>query len=141
MYKKKEKAKKQKFRHRRDTIPGPLNKKSVALPTALWRLGCKCLTTKYLYGDRHYESPNLELLRKVHIFRHDKHLNFYRTVNIWRLIFQKLLNYKYAELWQKPEHTESESYVTLNMALYPTNEWLQSVQFLYCQSINWNSLL
>jgi hypothetical protein len=98
MYKKKEKAKKQKFGRRRDTIPGPLNKKSVALPTALWWLGCKCLTTKYRYSDHHYESPYLELLGKVHIFRHDKHLNFYRTVNIWRLILQKFLNYKSTEL-------------------------------------------
>jgi hypothetical protein len=73
-------------------------KKSVALPTALWRLGCKWLTTKYLYSDRHYESPNLELLGKVPIFRHDKHLNFYRTVNIWRLILQKFLNYKSTKL-------------------------------------------
>jgi hypothetical protein len=65
MYKKREnKAKKQKFGRRRDTIPGPLDKKSLALPTALWRLGCKCETTKYLNSDRHYESPNLELLEK-----------------------------------------------------------------------------
>jgi hypothetical protein len=83
MYKKREnKAKKQKFGRRRDTIPGPLYQKSVALPTVLWRLGCKYLTTKYLYSDHHYESPNLELLGKVLIFKHDKHLNFYRTVNI-----------------------------------------------------------
>jgi hypothetical protein len=42
MYKKREnKAKKQKFRRRRDTIPGPLDKKSVALPRAVWGLGCK----------------------------------------------------------------------------------------------------
>jgi hypothetical protein len=42
MYKKrKNKAKKQKFGRQRDTIPGPLDKKSVALPTALWRFGCK----------------------------------------------------------------------------------------------------
>jgi hypothetical protein len=60
------------------------------------------LTTKYLYNDRHYESPNLELLGKVLIFRHNKHLNFYRIVNIWRLILQKFLNYKSTELWQKP---------------------------------------
>jgi hypothetical protein len=71
MYKKREnKAKKQKFGRRRDTIPGPLDKKTVALPTALWRLGYKYLTTKYLYSDLHYESPNFELLGKVHIFRH-----------------------------------------------------------------------
>jgi hypothetical protein len=82
MYKKREnEAKKLKFGRQRDTIPVPLDQKSVALPTALWRLGCKWLTTKYLHSDRHYESPNLELLGKVHIFRHDKHLNFYRTVN------------------------------------------------------------
>jgi hypothetical protein len=101
MYKKREKAKKQKFGRQRDTIPGPLDQKSVALPTALkalWRLGYKWLTTKYLYSYRHYESPNLELLGKVHIFRHDKHVNFYRTVNIWRLILQKFLNYKSTEL-------------------------------------------
>jgi hypothetical protein len=59
MYKKRgNKAKKQKFGHRRDAIPGPLDQKSVALPTSLWRLGCKWLTTKYRYSDRHYESPN-----------------------------------------------------------------------------------
>jgi hypothetical protein len=98
MYKKREnKAKKQNFGCPRDTIPGPPDQKSVALPTALWQLGSKCLTSKYLYSDRHYESPHLELLGKVHIFRHDKHLNFYRTVNIWRLILQKFLNYKSTE--------------------------------------------
>jgi hypothetical protein len=69
MYKKREnKAKKQRFGRRRDTIPGPLDQKSVALPTALWQLGCKYWTTKYLYSDHHYESPHLELLGKVHIF-------------------------------------------------------------------------
>jgi hypothetical protein len=42
MSKKREnKAKKQKFGRRRDTIPKPLDQKSVALPTALWRLGGK----------------------------------------------------------------------------------------------------
>jgi hypothetical protein len=83
MYNKREnKAKKQKFGRRRDTILGPLDQKYVALPTALWRLGCKWLPTKYLYSYRHYESPNLELLGKVHIFRYDIHVNFYRTVNI-----------------------------------------------------------
>jgi hypothetical protein len=99
MYKKREnKAKKQKFGLRRDTIPGPLDQNSDALPTVLWRLGWKWLTTKYLYSDRHYESPNLELLGKIHIFRHEKHLNFYRTVNIWRLVLQKFLHYKSTEL-------------------------------------------
>jgi hypothetical protein len=40
MYKTKEnKAKKQKFGRRRETILGPLDQKSVALPTALWQLG------------------------------------------------------------------------------------------------------
>jgi hypothetical protein len=99
MYKKqkKKKAKKQKFGRRRVPILGRLDKKSVALLTELWRrLGCKWLTTKYLYSDRHYESPNLELLGKLLIFRHDKHLNFYRTV------LKKFLNYKSTELWQKP---------------------------------------
>jgi hypothetical protein len=99
MYKKRENnAKKQKFGRRRDMIPGPLDQKSVALQTALWRLGCKGLTTKYLYSNHHYESLKLELLGKVHIFRHDKHLNFYRTVNIWRLILHKFLNYKSTKL-------------------------------------------
>jgi hypothetical protein len=66
MYKKKKKrekkAKKQKFGRRLYTILGPLDKKSVALPTELSRLGCKFAATKYLYSDRHYESLNLEQL-------------------------------------------------------------------------------
>jgi hypothetical protein len=42
MYKKEgKKAKKEKFGRRRDTILGPVDKKSVALPTALGGLGCK----------------------------------------------------------------------------------------------------
>jgi hypothetical protein len=28
------------------------------------------------------------------IFRHNKHLNFYRSVNIWKLILENFLNYK-----------------------------------------------
>jgi hypothetical protein len=31
------------------------------------------------------------------IFRHNKHLNFYRSVNIWKLILENVLNYKIAE--------------------------------------------
>jgi hypothetical protein len=77
MYKKENTMqKKAKIRRRWDTIPGPLDQNYIALPTTLWRLSCKRVTTKYLYSDRHYERLKLELLGKVHIFRHDKHLNF-----------------------------------------------------------------
>jgi hypothetical protein len=36
------------------------------------------------------------------IFRHNKHLKFYRSVNIWKLILENFLNYKITETWQKP---------------------------------------
>jgi hypothetical protein len=31
------------------------------------------------------------------IFRHNKHLNFYRSINIWKLILENFLNYKITE--------------------------------------------
>jgi hypothetical protein len=37
------------------------------------------------------------------IFRHNKHLNFYRSVNIWKLILENFLNYKITKTWQKPQ--------------------------------------
>jgi hypothetical protein len=100
MYKKREnKAKQQKFGRRRDTIPGSQIRRLTDCAMVAW---LQVFDTKYLYSDRHYESPNLEVLGKVHIFRHDKHWNFYRTVNMCRLILQKFLNYKSTDLWQKP---------------------------------------
>jgi hypothetical protein len=36
------------------------------------------------------------------IFRHNKHFNFYRSLNIWRVILGNFLNYKTTEPWQKP---------------------------------------
>jgi hypothetical protein len=35
------------------------------------------------------------------ILRHNQHLNFYRSVNIWRVILGNFLNYKTTEPWQK----------------------------------------
>jgi hypothetical protein len=41
------------------------------------------------------------------IFRHNKHLNFYRTENIRRLMLGKFLNFKAIELSKKsPDHVE-----------------------------------
>jgi hypothetical protein len=62
-----------------------------------WQVRKKSLIS-WNIGDRRYESRNLEQLEIVLFFRHDKHLNFYRTVNIWRLILQKFLNYKSTKL-------------------------------------------
>jgi hypothetical protein len=78
MYKKREhKAKKQKFVCRQDTIPRTSGSKIRLLTDWAMAAWLQVIDNKYLYSDRHYESPNVELFGKVHIFRHDKHLNFY----------------------------------------------------------------
>jgi hypothetical protein len=102
MYKKREnKAKKQKFGRRRDTIHGPLDQKSDALPTEEWRLATSSWQNNIYIAIVITTVENRTIGKSV-IFRHDKHLNFYRSVNIWKLILENFLNYKITETWQKP---------------------------------------
>jgi hypothetical protein len=59
---------------------------------------------------------NLRKKKKVDIsrctiFRHNKHSNFYGTVNIRRLILGKFLNFK--NYGKSPDHVESGKRITL----------------------------
>jgi hypothetical protein len=49
------------------------------------------------------------------IFRHNKHLNFYRSVNIWKMILAIFLIIRLPKHDKSREHVESESYITLTL--------------------------
>jgi hypothetical protein len=71
-----------------------------------YRLSCDGLATsdwqKNIYIAIVITTVENRKIGESVIFRHNKHLNFYRSINMWKLILENFFNYKITETWQKP---------------------------------------
>jgi hypothetical protein len=67
-----------------------------ALPSALWRRRYTSRNNAYIVIFR--TKVEISTTGRCTIFRHNKHSNFYKTVNIRRLILGKYFNFKTTQL-------------------------------------------